>query len=188
VKRFTVILVLCVAAGLVYYYKTRPPMVVLPPTRETIAVKFAAADIEIHETASESARVVTKRGIAEPVSIVSEKDGWSEIKLSIDRSGWVTTAELVGDKHEAGSTKENIRFRIPPEEVREHGRRGSVILLKVGVNAHGDVTDVRMWQNTTGKPEMTELHTNAIRKAKFYPMMDDGGTTMPFVYEYKIQY
>ena len=45
-----------------------------------------------------------------------------------------------------------------------------------------------MWQNTTGKPELTELHTNAIRKAKFYPMMDEGGSTRPFFYDYKIQY
>ncbi len=187
-KRFTVVLLLCVAAGFIYYYKTRPPKVVVPPTRETIAVKFAATNIEVRETPNDTAPVTTKRRISEPISIVSEKDGWSEVKLSIDHFGWVRTTELVADKHEAGSTKDNIRFRIPPEEIKQRGRRGSVILLKVGVNGYGDVTDVRMWKNTTGKPEMTELHTAAVRKAKFYPMMDEGGTTMPFIYEYKIQY
>lgn len=189
-KRFTAFLLICVAAGFGYYYYTRSkvPKVVIPPSRETIAVKFAAADLEIRETASDTAPVTTKRRITEPISIVSEKDGWSEVKLSIDRFGWVRSAELVADKHEAGSTKDNIRFRIPPEEVKQRGRRGSVILLKVGVNSYGDVTDVRMWQNTTGKPEMTELHSNAVRKAKFYPMMDEGETTKPFIYDYKVQY
>ena len=188
VKRFTIVLLILVGAGFAYYYATRPPKVEVAPSRETIAVKFAAADLEIHETPSEDAPITTKRRITEPISIVSEKEGWSEVKLSFDHFGWVRTAELVGDRHEAGSTKDDIRFRVPPEEVALRGRRGSAIFLKVAVNGYGDVTDVGMWLNTTGKPELTELHTNAIRKAKFYPMMDEGGSTRPFFYDYKIQY
>jgi TonB family protein len=100
----------------------------------------------------------------------------------------VKSTDLAGDKHEVGSTKDTIRFRVPPEEVKQRGPRGSVIWLKVAVNAHGDVTDVRMWQNSTGKKEMTELHSEAVKKAKFYPMMDSGGMTAAFNYDYKVQY
>lgn len=187
-KRFTLVLLLCVAAGFGYYYSRKPPKVEVPPTRETIAIKFAADDIDIHATPADDAPVITKRRITEPVSIVSDKDGWSEVKLSIDKFGWVRDTELVGDKHEVGSTKENIRFRVPPPEVKMRGRRGSAIWLKVAVNTHGDVTDVRMWQNTTGKKEMTDLHTAAIKAARFYPMMDEGGSIAPFHYDYKVQY
>lgn len=189
-KRFTIFLLVCVAAGFGYYYytKSKVPKVVIPPTRETIAIKFAAADLEIREAANETAPVITKRRITEPVSIVSEKEGWSEVKLTIDQFGWVKTAELVNDKHDAGSTKDNIRLRVPPAEVKERGRRGSEIWIKVAVNSYGDVTDSRMWKNTTGKPELVELHRNAIRQAKFYPMMNEGGSTSPFNWDYKIQY
>lgn len=188
-KRFTIVLLICVALGYGYYYFfKKEPVPEVPQTRETIAIKFAAADIEIRETASDAAPVITKRRIAEPISLVSEKDGWSEVKLSIDKFGWVKSSELVADKHDVGSTKDNIRFRIPPEEVKVRGPRGSFIWLKVAVNAHGDVTDVRLWQNMTGKRELTELHTEALKKAKFYPMMDAGGTTAPFTYDYKVEY
>ncbi|MFA6955717.1 MAG: hypothetical protein WC538_07585 [Thermoanaerobaculia bacterium] len=187
-KRFSIVLLLCVAAGFAWYYTHRPPKVVVPPTRETIAVKFAANDIEIHEAASETAPVITKRRVTEPVSVVSEKEGWTEVKLSIDKFGWVNTTELVADKHELSSKKDDIRFRVPPEEVKMRGPRGSTLWLKVAVNSFGDVTDVRMWQNNTGKKEMVEVHTDAIKKAKFFPLMDEGGTTAPFTYDYKIQY
>jgi len=187
-KRFSIVLLLCVAAGFAYYYASRPPKVVVPPTRETIAVKFASNDIEIHQAADEAAPVITKRRVTEPVSVVSEKEGWTEVKLSIDKFGWVQAGELVSDKHLLCSTKDNIRFRVPPPEVKQRGPRGGSIWLKVAVNAYGDVTDVRMWQNYTGKKELAELHTEAVKKAKFYPMMDAGGTTAPFTYDYKVQF
>ncbi|MBI2212104.1 MAG: hypothetical protein HYU52_00515 [Acidobacteria bacterium] len=188
-KRFSIVLLLCVAAGFGYYYYFRKaPVVEVPQTRETIAVKYAADDIEIHESPAETAPAISKRRITEPISIVSEKEGWSEVKLSIDKFGWVASSELVADRHEIGSTKEKIRFRVPPAEVKQRGPRGSVIWLKVAVTAYGDVADVRMWQNSTGKKEMTDLHTAAVKKAKFYPMMSEGGTLAPFNYDYKVEY
>ncbi len=186
--RKSIVIASCFVAIVLVSCKVREQKVAVPTPRETISIKFAAADIEIRESASDTAKVVTKYRITEPASVVSEKDGWTELKIGFDKYGWVHSAELVGDRHEVGSCEGKIRMRVPAEPVQGKGRRGSAIWIKASVNAHGDVTDVRTYQNSTGDAELLERHTAALKKIKFYPMMDEGGSTKPFFYDYKVQF
>jgi SH3-like domain-containing protein len=159
--------------------KEAPPST---PTRETIAVKFASGDLEIREAPRDDAPLITTYKTGESVSILAEKDGWSELKLNFEKSGWAKSSSLVATKSEVGSTPEQVRFRIAPEPVTQPGIHG-VIVLEATVNVHGDVTGVKTLQNTTGRKDIEARTADSLRKAKFYPLLQNGKAEQ-FVYEY----
>lgn len=154
----------------------------LPPARDTIAIKYAATDLEIREAPRADAPLVTTYKTGESVSILAEQGDWSEIKLTFEKSGWAKTSDLVTSKSEVGSTPEQIRFRVPPEPVTQPGVRG-VIRLEASVNVHGEVTGVRKLENTTGRGDIELRTIESLRKAKFYPLLVDG-KAQQFIYEY----
>ncbi|MFA6955718.1 MAG: SH3 domain-containing protein [Thermoanaerobaculia bacterium] len=159
--------------------KEPPPS---PPSRATIAIKYAAGDLEIREAPRDDATLVTTYKTGESVSILGEKGEWSEIKLNFEKSGWAKTTSLVASKAEVGSTTDQVRFRIAPEPVTQPGIHG-VIVLEATVNVHGDVTGVKTLQNTTGRKDIESRTAESLRKAKFYPLLRNGKAEQ-FIYEY----
>ncbi|MCM2315625.1 MAG: SH3 domain-containing protein [Thermoanaerobaculia bacterium] len=153
-----------------------------PAARETIAIKFAAGDLEIREAPKDDAALITTYKTGESVSILGEQGEWSEIKISFEKSGWARTAALAANKADVGSTAGEVRFRIAPEPVTQPGAHG-VIRLEATVNVHGDVTGVRTLENTTGRTALELLTAESLRKAKFFPLLQDG-KAQQFVYEY----
>ena len=153
-----------------------------PPTRETIAIKYAAGELEIRSAPKADAELISTWKTGESVSILGEQGEWSEVKLTFEKSGWVLTSNLVATKAEVGSTADQIRFRIPPSPVTQPGVRG-VIVLEATVNVHGDVTGVKTLENTTGRPELEKRTADSLRAAKFYPLLQQG-KAQQFVYEY----
>jgi hypothetical protein len=153
-----------------------------PPPRETIAVKFAAGDLEIRDAPNDDAALITTYKTGEAVSILTENGEWSEIKISYEKSGWARSASLVASKAEAGSVVGAIRFRIPPAPVTQPGVRG-IIVLEATVNVHGDVTGVKTLENTTGRKDIEARTADSLRAAKFFPLLQDG-KAQQFVYEY----
>jgi uncharacterized protein YgiM (DUF1202 family) len=159
-----------------------PPEPPAPPSRETVAIRYAAGDLEIREAPRDDAPLVTTYKTGESVSILAEQGEWSEIKLSIDKSGWAKSSSLVATKSEVGSTPEQIRFRVAPAPVTQPGVRG-VIRLEASVNVHGEVTGVKTLENTTGRKDIESRTVESLRKAKFYPLLVEG-KAQQFVYEY----
>lgn len=152
------------------------------PSRKTVAIKYAAADLQIREAPRDDAPLVTTYRTGEAVSILGEKDEWSEIKLNLEKSGWAKSSNLVASKTEVGSTPEQVRFRIAPEPVSQPGLHG-LIRLEATVNVHGDVTGVKRLENTTGRSDIERLTIESLRKAKFYPLLQNGKAEQ-FIYEY----
>lgn len=153
-----------------------------PPSRETIAIKFAAGDLEIRQSPKDDAPLITTYKTGESVSILAEEGEWSEIKISYEKSGWARTSNLVASKSEVGSTAGEVRFRVAPEPVTQPGASG-VIRLEATVSVHGDVTGVRTLENTTGRKELELRTADSLRKAKFFPLLQEG-KAQQFVYEY----
>jgi TonB family protein len=156
--------------------------VVVPPARETIAIKYAATEVEVKEEPNAESPTKATFKVGESVSIVGGNEEWDEIKLGFEKFGWVPKTNLAATREEISSTEDNIRFRIPPEPVTSPGIRGQII-IEASVNTYGDVVGVRVKQNTTRRPDIEQQTLASIKAAKFYPLMSEG-KAKPFVYTY----
>jgi SH3-like domain-containing protein len=152
------------------------------PVRETIEIKYAAAEVEVKAHPKTDAETIATFKVGESVSLVGGNEEWEEIKLGFEKFGWVPKTDLAATREEISSTEDNIRFRIPPEPVTSPGVRGQIV-IEASVNAYGDVIGVRVKQNTTRRPDIEQLTLASIKHAKFYPLMSEG-KAKPFLYTY----
>ena len=116
------------------------------------------------------------------------KDEWSEVRTFDGGSAWVHTAELIGATEVEEVLKNPVpRFSLAPQQIpspRVHG----VIVLRARVNAEGEVIDVLPAQNTTGRDDLFEANADALRRARFYPLIDEKGQRASFTYEHSVAY
>jgi len=154
----------------------------IAPVRETIAIKYAATDVQVKEEPNAESPTKATFKVGESVSLVGGNDEWDEIKLGFEKYGWVPKTDLAATREEISSTEDNIRFRIPPEPVTSPGIRGQII-IDASVNAYGDVVGVRVKSNSTRRPDIEQKTLASIKAAKFYPLMSEG-KAKPFVYTY----
>lgn len=144
--------------------------------------------LTLYAQPSDVAPVVTSYGYTESVSILSRKGGWSEVRTFDGGSAWVHSNELIG----AAAVQEVLenpvpRFAVTPQQIpspRTHG----VIVMQARVNAEGEVIDVLPAQNTTGRDDLFEANADALRRARFYPLIDKKGQRASFTYEYSVAY
>lgn len=161
----------------------------VPEAREAIAVRFAdVPELEVREAPSADAPIVITYRLGESVSVLSEREGWAEVRVGYDDSGWVPLESLASEKATFESASEaKARFVTPPNPVFSPGGVEGMIHLEAAVNTEGDVTSVRVIRNTTGSEGLASQNVAALQKAKFYPMVIDG-RTKPFVYDHVVNY
>lgn len=144
--------------------------------------------LNVYTQANEAAPVLTTYGYTESVSILARKGPWSEVRTYDGGSAWVHSAELIGAAEvEEVLANPTPRFAAAPQQIPS-GRVHGVILLQAHVNTDGDVVDVQPTRNTTGRDDLVEANADALRRAKFYPLIDKKGQHASFVYEYSVTY
>lgn len=162
----------------------------IDPVRESIGTMYVTSDeAPVLERPDPSSPAVTTFKSGEAATILALKDQWAEVRLDIDRSGWMAREHLA-EASEAGqtrSTPSEIKFRRPPSPVFRAGSVRGQILLEASVDANGNVTSVRTISNTTGSPELEQMNRGELLRAKFYPLVSAGRKT-PFVYSHRVEY
>lgn len=160
------------------------------PIRESIGTMYVTADeTPVLERADASSPTLMTVKSGEAVTILGVNDQWVEVRLDVDRSGWVARDDLTAenDASKMRSTATNIQFRRPPNPVFRAGSAHGEIKLEAAVDQNGNVTSVRTLSNTTGSPELEQLNRNELLRAKFYPLISKGRKT-PFVYVHRVEY
>ena len=158
-----------------------------PPARETIEIAYVGApELAVHAKADDASPVVTKFLNGESVSILAKKGDWVEVRTT-DGSGWAHAADLT---NAAGAKAEEAnptpRFRISPSPVSQPGAHGTVY-IEAAVNTEGDVTHTQIITNTTGSAALGTQNEAAIKRAKFYPIVQKG-QKKDFLYYYRVDY
>jgi hypothetical protein len=144
--------------------------------------------MNLYAQPTEAAPVITTYGYTESVSILSRDGEWSEVRTYDGGSAWVRTAELIGAVEVEEVLKNPVpRFAVAPQQIPSPRVRG-VILLQARVNTDGEVIDVQPARNTTGRDDLLEANADALRRAKFYPLIDKKGQRASFTYEYSVTY
>lgn len=157
--------------------------------REAKAVKYVdVPELQVRATPAADAEVVATYRLGETMSVLDERDGWSEVRLGYAESGWVPTEELAAEKSTFDSAGEaKPRFVTPPNPVFSPGGASGTIYLEAAVNTDGAVVDVKVIQNTTGNEALASQNVAALQKARFYPMIING-KPRPFVYDHVVNY
>ncbi len=156
-------------------------------TRAPIAVRYVGTpDLAVHAEPSDSAKVLATYQNGEAISVLSEKGDWAEVRTG-DRAGWAHKADLTnaeGKKAQEDNPQPN--FRVMPLPVSAPSAHGE-IYIEANVNSDGDVTDVKVITNTTNSEALAAQNSDALRSAKFYPIVQKGARR-PFKYYHRVMY
>ena len=163
--------------------------VVVPEARATRAVMYVdVPELQVRKAPAPDAEVLATYRFGESISVLDERDGWSEVRMGYSDSGWVLKEELAAEKSTFDSASEaTARFVTPPNPVFSPGGATGVIYLEAEVNTDGAVTGVKVVQNTTGSEPLAAQNVAALQKARFYPMVING-KARPFVYDHVVNY
>ena len=155
--------------------------------RLAIAIQYVAVpSLKVFASPNDTAEVKTQYGYKETVSILSKKGDWVEVR-TVDGSGWSHANELMGADQAAKLADDKTpRFLTPPPAIPAPGAHGE-IAMNAKVNTDGEVVDVQVVNNTTGRQSLAQANAQALKSAKFYPLVDKG-QHLTFTYEHKVYY
>ncbi|HYH09525.1 MAG TPA: TonB family protein [Thermoanaerobaculia bacterium] len=156
-------------------------------TREPIAVRYVGApELAVREQANDTATVLATYQNGEAIPILTDKGEWVEVRTG-ERSGWAKAADLTtAEGKEEAESNPQPKFRVVPLPVSAPSTRGE-IYLEADVNTDGEVTAVRILENSTGSEALAMQNMNALKSARFYPIVQDG-ERKKFKYYHRVTY
>lgn len=156
--------------------------------RQPIATLYVGVpEMKVYAEPREDAELLSTYGYTESVSVLSQKSGWYEVRTFDGGSGWSRAMELLTAEQIDPFTKDpQPRFYLPPQQVPNPRVRGEIV-LKAFVNTAGDVWNVEVMKNTTRLDELASTNSDALRKAKFYPLINNHQRAS-FTYEHHVYY
>ncbi|HEX8172663.1 MAG TPA: SH3 domain-containing protein [Thermoanaerobaculia bacterium] len=155
--------------------------------REPVGVWFVGApELKVYARADEQSEVVATYQNGEAIPVLVQKGEWAEVR-SGSGSGWAKMADLTTAAGLKEAT-ENLqpKFRVMPLPVSAPGAHGE-IYIEADVNTDGDVTKVLIMENTTGSDQLAQKNADALRRAKFYPIVIKN-ERRAFKYDHKVSY
>lgn len=155
--------------------------------REPIGVMYVGApELTVREQPNDNATVVATYLNGEAVSVLVDKGEWVEVRAG-DGSAWAKKADLTtAEKKVEAETDPQPKFRVMPLPVSAPSARGEVY-IEADVNTDGEVTNVRLITNTTGSATLAQQNADALRNAKFYPIVIKG-ERQQFKYYHRVTY
>lgn len=156
-------------------------------TREPVAIRYVGApELAVRAQPNDTAPIVVTYQNGESISILADKGEWVEVR-SGDGSGWARAADLTtAEGRQQAEDNPEPKFRVMPMPVSAPSAKGE-IYLEADVNSDGDVISVRTISNTTGSPALEHQNTEALKQAKFFPIMQNNQRTK-FKYYHRVTY
>jgi uncharacterized protein YgiM (DUF1202 family) len=151
--------------------REQPAVTETVDTREPTGVSYVGApELPVHAKPDDKSEVIATYQNGEAMSVLSEKGDWVEVR-SGDGSGWAHKTDLTNaEAKRAAEENPEPKFRVMPLPVSAPGAHGE-IYIEADVNSDGDVTGMRLITNTTGSDALVAKNEQALRGAKFYPII-----------------
>lgn len=160
---------------------------VVADMREPISVLYVGApELAVREQANDAAPVIATYGNGEAVSVLVDKGEWVEVRTG-DRAGWAKKADLTTAEGKVDAEENpQPKFRVMPMPVSAPSARGEVY-IEADVNTDGEVIGARIIVNTTGNAALAAQNVEALKHAKFYPIVVKN-ERKPFKYYHRVTY
>ena len=155
--------------------------------RVPIGVWYVAApSVAVRAQQNETSAVLATYPGGEAVTVLSRAGEWAEVRTG-DRSGWVKWADLqTKEAMETAEENPQPKFQRMPLPVSAPSATGA-IYIEADVNSEGEVTAVRTLENTTGSEALAFQNGQALKAARFYPIVVQG-QKKPFKYYHRVTY
>ncbi len=181
-KLAILVLLLLVACGT----KRQVPIASADAPRMAIEIKYVGVpQMNVFAQPNDVAPVITTYAYTETVSILARQGDWVEVR-TVDGSGWAHAKELIGTNEASALKGETPRFMVAPIGIPNNGGRGE-IGLEAKVNSDGVVFEVATVKNTTGSEPLAIANAEALRNARFYPLIQKGQHAA-FTYQHHVYY
>lgn len=156
-------------------------------TREPIAIRYVGSpELPVREQPNDTAPVIATYQSGESISVLADKGEWVEVR-SGGQSGWARAAELTSaEQAQAQDDNPQPKFKVMPMPVSAPSTHGE-IYFEADVNTEGDIVAVKTISNTTGSEALAYQNTEALKAAKFYPIVQNG-ERKPFKYYHRVTY
>lgn len=156
-------------------------------TRAPISIFYVGApELPVREKPDDAAPVIATYQNGESISVLAEQGEWVEVRTG-ETSGWARKADLTTAEGKTEQEKNpQPKFRVMPLPVTAPSARGEVY-IEADVNTDGDVVNTRIITNTTTSPVLAQQNADALRSAKFYPIVQKG-ERVPFKYYHRVTY
>ena len=167
----------------------RPAAAPPPEMRKAITTLYVAVPVmNVYAQPQETAQIISTFGYTESASVLSQNGGWLEVRTFDGGSGWAKANELyTSEQIKPFLLDPQPRFFAEPAKVPPPGRIRGEIVLEARVDTGGNVFDVKTISNTTGLDELAITNSDALRKARFFPLIKDNQRAS-FKYQYIVTY
>jgi uncharacterized protein YgiM (DUF1202 family) len=164
------------------------PAPVEPATpRAESAVYVTASTLNVRRDPSPNAEVVTQVKRGEKLTVISSTQGWTNVRLANDATGWVSTQHVSATVPRARKgclPDSDFRFAsTPTPDLRPTDKHGLVV-VDATVDVAGKVVSTKIVSNGTGDTDLAQQAEREIRSARFVaPVRDCAPRTFIFTYK-----
>ncbi|HPC84076.1 MAG TPA: SH3 domain-containing protein [Thermoanaerobaculaceae bacterium] len=151
-----------------------------PAPPPPVYVRVSGTTLNVREGAGTSFKVVGKAARGERLLVLGEEGDWLEVRLTPERTGWVH-GKYVRREEPCPPDKNTAEILDEPDVVlRPDGPR---VVLEATVNARGEVTAVKLVENTTGDDALRWRAEAELRALRFSPPVRNC-KPRPFIYTF----
>lgn len=157
--------------------ETPPPPPPSRPAEEQVigTVRVTASALNVRREASTDGEVLAQVKKGTTLSVLSNDDSWTKVRLASGEVGWVASRFVSSGNTPAakrtsksGCESDYAFLETPTLAFSESGAHG-IVVVEASVNAKGVVTSTKLVSNSTGDESLAFLAQREIKGAKFSP-------------------
>ncbi len=154
------------------------------PTEEvvTATVRVTASSLNVRDQPTTEGEKIDAVRRGQRLGLVREEDGWSRVRLTDGRLGWVSSRYVRKDTK--CPPDQDFTFNRPPRPAFSDSDAHGVVSVEVTVDARGTVMSTKLLSNTTGDEALGKMTEEEIRSAGFSPPIRNC-RPLPFIYVYR---
>lgn len=159
-----------------------PPPTAAPVVEERVigTVRVMASALNVRARASTDSEVISQVKKGTSLSVLSEDDSWTKVRLANGEVGWVASRFVSSASQSAApQARRRAKGGCPPDSdyafvetptlaFSDRGAHG-IVVVEASVSAKGTVTATKVLSNSTGDEALAFLAEREIKGAKFSP-------------------
>jgi TonB family protein len=152
-----------------------------PPPPPPVYVRVTGSSLNVREGAGTGFKAVARSKRNDRLLVLEEQGEWIRVQVRSEQTGWVN-AKFVKREEPCRADKSTAEILNEPDAVLRSAGTGRVV-LEATVSARGEVTAVKLVENSTGSDVLRKQAESELRALRFSPPVRSC-KPLPFIYVY----